>query len=94
MLFWIILILGLAGIFFLVKLTHFKNNLILAWTFGFILFLVLTFIKVSSSNHIEINSPSGVFSAIRLYFSWLGQVASNIKVITGNAIRMDWFPSN
>lgn len=94
MLFWILLILGVLAIYFILKLSHLKYKVSLTFLIGFLLFLILTFVKVISNNSIELSSPTGIFSAVKLYFSWLGHVFSNIKVITGNMIKMDWFPSN
>ena len=94
---WIILIVAFAAVFLLNKFVHFRNFKHKFWVIAIILlllFIIFSFSKVASNNSVSLGSPSGIFSAVQLYFSWLGQAFDNIKVITGNMIRMDWFPKN
>jgi hypothetical protein len=46
------------------------------------------------SNNIDLKSASGVYSAIKAYGSWFGLAFDNMKVLTGNIVKMNWFPSN
>jgi len=94
MIVWILLAIGIFAIYFVLKMSHLKHKMGLTAIILFLLILSLTFVSVVNKNSVELNSPSGVFSAVQLYFSWLGHVFSNAKVITGNIIRMDWFASN
>ena len=90
MLFWIVFSLAVLGVILLIKF----SKIGLAFTLGFLAILILSFIKVVSINSVELSSPTGIFLAPKLYFSWLANVFDNVKVITGNIIKMNWFPSN
>ena len=46
---------------------------------------------VINANSVDLTSASGIFSSVRLYFSWLGHSFDNLQVLTGNVVRMDWF---
>ena len=91
---WIILVLGILGIVFIAKLSHLKHKLSISFVVGFILLLVLSFLKVASTNGIELSGLPGFFSAVQVYFFWMGHVFDNLRVITGNVVRMDWFSVN
>ena len=30
----------------------------------------------------------------QLYINWLNQIYSNFQLVTGDAIKLNWFPSN
>lgn len=91
---WIIILLAILGIVFIAKLSHLKHKISISFAILFLLFIYLSFVKVLNSNELDVNSAGEFFSATKLYFSWLGHAFSNIKVLTGNAIRMDWFTNS
>ncbi len=91
---WLIVLAIVLGILFVAKLSHLKHKLSIIFLMVFLLFLYLSFVKVLSSNSVELDSAKGFFSGIKLYFSWLGQTFGNLKVITGNAVRMNWFSNS
>ena len=80
MLIWILLAVGVGSIYFVLKMSHWKHKIGLTAVILFLLILSLTFVKVASSNSVELGSPSGIFSAVKFYFSWLGHVFDNAKV--------------
>lgn len=61
---------------------------------GIIILLLLTmflsFNFAMKDKDIDFKSPSGIISAGKIYFSWMGYVVGNVKTITMNAIKMDW----
>jgi hypothetical protein len=90
---WVIILIGVVAIVVVSKLIHFKHFKHKIGAIAivlFLLFLSLTFMNVIKDNAINLSSPSGVFSAAKIYFSWMVQIFDNVKVLTGNAIRMDW----
>ena len=91
---WILLIVGILGIIFITKLSHLKNKLSMSLLVIFVLFIVITFLKVADANGIELTSVPAFFSAITVYFFWIGHVFDNLRVVTGNVVRMDWFSVN
>lgn len=87
---WVIILIGVLAIAFISKLSHLKHKLSITMVILFLLFLVLSFNNVVMNNSVNLASPSGIVSAMQLYFSWLGQVLGNLQVVTGNVVRMDW----
>jgi hypothetical protein len=57
-------------------------------------FLYSTFSTIVHNNSIDLKTASGIISACRVYFSWLFQAFGNVRDLTGNAVKMDWIPSN
>jgi uncharacterized membrane protein YGL010W len=60
-----------------------------------LILLLLLFVYISASiviskNHIEIKSASGMITAGKAYFQWIGHVIDNTKTVVGNVIKMDW----
>lgn len=91
---WIIIIIAILAIFFLSKINNAKHKFSLIIIVLLIVFFYFTFTSVAKSNSINLGTASGVFSTGKLYLSWLVHGFGNVKTITGNAVRMDWFPSN
>jgi len=96
---WSLILIALAAIIIFVvsRLIHFRHmkhriGAIVLILIG--LFFFLTFMGVVTSNSIKLNSFGSFFHSIGLYFSWLGHVLSNLRVITGSVVRMDWMPVN
>jgi len=91
---WLIILILIAAVFIISRLIHFKNlkhkifAIIIIVLLGF---FVLTFLALAKNSSITLKTASGIFSACKLYFSWLGHIFDNIRVLTGNAIRMEWF---
>jgi len=88
---WIIALIALVAIIAVFKIQHLKHKFSLTALILFLLFIGLTFVTVAYNNSISLKDASGLFSAVKLYFSWLGNVFDNLRVIVGNAIKMNWF---
>ena len=94
---WMLILLVVAVLFILFKLIHFrhfKQKVVVVFVVLLLLFLVLTFSSVVQNNNINLKSPTGLAVAGKVYLSWFGSVFDNLKVITGNIIRMDWIPKD
>jgi uncharacterized membrane protein YqhA len=87
----IVILLAVGAILSISRLSHLKHKLSIIGVLVLCLFLFITFMSVANSNSVKINSFGNFFTAIQLYFSWLGHVLGNLGTLTGNAIRMDWF---
>ena len=90
---WLLILIAVIAIFVVSKMIHFKHwkhRMTAILIILFLLFVGLTFLKVSSNNSLDFKSPAGILSAAKIYFSWLVQVFNNVKIITGNVVRMDW----
>lgn len=94
---WVIILIAIVGLFIAAKLIHFKHlkhKIVAIFVILLLLFFYLSFSGVVNSSNIDLNSPSGVASAAKIYVSWLGSLIGNLKTITGNIVRMDWSPKN
>ena len=94
---WIWVILVVAALIIVSKFLHFKHfkhkifSIVLILIIAFLFFSFTTIVK----NHaIDLKTASGVFTASKVYFSWIVQSFGNIKEISGNVVRMDWIPKN
>ena len=58
------------------------------------LFLYISINVVYDKYKIELNSVEGVFTAAKIYTGWLANSFQNLKVLTGNAMKMDWTKTN
>jgi glucan phosphoethanolaminetransferase (alkaline phosphatase superfamily) len=72
------------------KMEHLKTRVYVVVVIFLLIFFYLTISGVIEKNKVDIKTFDGVVSAGKLYFSWLGQVFTNSKVIAGNAVKMDW----
>jgi len=91
---WLILILAVLGIAFIAQLSHLKHKAGIIALIVFLAFMGITFVLVARANSVDLGSSSGFFSGIKLYFSWIGHALGNLKVLTGNAVRMEWFSNS
>jgi hypothetical protein len=94
---WVIIVAILVMAFIIIeKFVHFSHWNSKFWTIAVISilgFVALSFFGVAQANAINLNTLGGFFNATKLYFSWLVNAFGNIKDITGNAVRMNWFPN-
>lgn len=84
---WIIVIAGIGALIVLLKAKDVKNKL-----FFFILITGLIFIAITfpTGTELDFTTFKGIFSAVKLYFSWLAQLAKSMVTVTGNAIKSDF----
>ena len=78
------------GIWVMVELRKFKHQM---WAFiliALILFGYISFTLTTRNHDIDYTSFSGIMKAVKIYFSWLGAVFSNLVSITVHAIGLDW----
>ena len=54
-------------------------------------FLYVGVAVVLQTGKVNLRSISGVMDFTKIYFSWLSSVFGNLKLITANAIQMNWF---
>ena len=86
----VILLALVAGIWVLVEFRRLKHKI---WAFvliGLIVFAYLSITLVLREQDINYKSPSGVFQASSVYFSWLGSLLGNFRTMTAHAINLDW----
>lgn len=88
----IIIIALVALIWALSEFQKIKHKLWAVILIGLLLFAYLSFVIVLKDKDIDYKSPTGLIQASKVYFSWLGSVLGNFRVITSHAINLDWQP--
>jgi len=90
---WLIVI-GLVVVLLLLlryrKMEHLKTKIYVVVIIFLLLFFYVTISGVTEKNKVNLKTFDGIMSAGKLYFSWLGQVFTNVKTISGSAVKMDW----
>ena len=87
---WIIIVVIIAAIFIFVKLKYIKHKLSWIVILALVLLFYIGFLASTSGQDLNLKTFDGSQTAIKLYLSWLGQSFENMKVITGQAIKLDW----
>lgn len=91
---WIIIVVLIVLAFIFLRFRHFKHKVFLVFLILVLLFFYVTASRVLSGYDINLKSVAGTEKAIRVYFTWLGEALGNFKVLTANAIKMDWTAKN
>ena len=86
----IVIIALIAAIFLFVKVKYLKHKL--SWVIILVLVLVfyIGFLASTAGENIDFSTFEGSQTAIKLYFTWLGNSFSNMKSLTGEAVKLDW----
>lgn len=87
---WVIIVVLIVVLWLFLKARHMKHQWYAIFLVLLILFIYLTGWKIINDNNIDLNSFNGVMSAMKLYFSWLGNLFSNVRTIAGDAVKMSW----
>ncbi len=74
----------------LVEFKRVRHKIFALFLIGLILFLYFSASYVFKNKDIDFKTVSGITTASKLYFSWLGSVFTNLKSITVNAVKMNW----
>ncbi|MEK6935203.1 MAG: hypothetical protein AABW67_00280 [Nanoarchaeota archaeon] len=91
---WIVIIVLLVIAFFVLRINHLKHRFWIIMLVLFALFLYTTISIVNNANSFDLSSTSGFFDAAKIYLGWLGSGFQNLKVLSGNAVKMDWTKTN
>lgn len=86
----LILLVTISIVWVFIEVKRLKHKLFAIFLIGLILFSYFSFSFVFSGRKVDLTSVRGIIEAGEIYLSWLGNVFSNIKVITSSAIKMDW----
>jgi len=79
-----------AFIWLLIEVKRLKHKIFAIFLIGLILFSYFSFAAIFSGRDINFKSTDGLIEAGQIYFSWLTSLFLNFKVITTNAIKMNW----
>ncbi len=86
----ILVLVGLVGLFFIMKSKELKHKGTWILIFLIVLILYAGYISVIAGKNIDINSTEGVETVIKLYTGWLVHGFDNVKTLSGQAVKMDW----
>ena len=91
---WIIIvILVIVGVF-AIKMNHLKHRVFIIILIILALFFYASVTYISSKNNLSMNSYNGFVNTMKIYGGWLGNGFGNVRVLTGNAVKMDWTSVN
>ena len=85
-----VVVLLVISIWIIIEIRRFRHKIFAIFLIMFILFLYISAIVVFNGQEIDLTSISGIVSATKFYFSWLGSLGGNIKTIAANVINLDW----
>ena len=77
-------------IWVLIEAKRMKHKIFAIFLIGLILFTYLSAAFVFQGQQVDYKTVPGLISAGKVYMSWLTTVFVNMKVITTDAIKMDW----
>jgi len=86
----IILLVVVLAIWILIELKRMRHKLFAIFLIALIVFTYFSFSAMVKNNNVDLKTVDGLGKATKLYFLWLGSAFGNIKLITSNAIKMDW----
>jgi ABC-type enterochelin transport system permease subunit len=86
----IVLIVLSAAIWIIIEAKRFEHKIFALILIGLILFGYFSTASVFKEEDVDFTSFSGIYSAGKIYLSWMGGFFNNIKTITANIINMDW----
>jgi len=78
------------AIYLIFELKRMKHKLFAIFLIGLILFGFFSFNAVFSGKEIKIENVSDLENLLKVYFNWVGYIFNNMKVLTTNAIQMNW----
>jgi len=87
--FMVIAILIIA-IWILVELKRLRHKLFAIFLIALILFFYVTISLTLREQEVDFKTTEGITKASKLYLAWMGSAFGNMKIITTNAIKMDW----
>jgi len=59
-----------------------------------LMFFVISALLIISNNNLYMIEDKGSSKFLELYGAWLDDVYSNTQTLTGQIVKMEWFPAN
>ena len=91
---WIIISVLIIAAVLALKLNHLRHKVWIILVILIALFLYTSVSLVYKENNLTLEKTEDVFSIARVYLGWLGNGFSNMKALTGNAVKIDWKSTN
>ena len=87
---WVIIFAIAIIALIIVRIKHFKHKIFAIGIILLLVFFYVTYDAVFAGQDINLKTFEGIVSFAKIYFSWLWHAFGNAKVLTGNALKMDW----
>lgn len=85
---WVIIAVLIIAVIALITFKNVRHKIFIFFLLLLFLFFYLSFSSFQSSG-VNLKSAGGVFSAVKIYFSWLVDGLVNVKRIAGNVVNID-----
>jgi len=80
----------IIAIWLIIEVKRFKHKALAVFLIALILFTYFSFTATLKGKDLDLKTISGLTTATKLYFTWLGSMFVNLKTITTNEIKMNW----
>jgi hypothetical protein len=80
----------ILSVFVMFKMKAIQHKFMTVFLISLILFSFFSFYFAFKGKDISIKTVSDIGKVTKLYFSWLGGVFNNMKILTTQAIKMNW----
>ncbi len=89
---WLIAIIALVLLFLFLRkyVEHKVIVILLVLLFVFIFISFVTIAGTVKSHGIDYKTPQGLIEIGKVYMSWISQVFTNLKTVTGNVVNLNW----
>lgn len=91
---WLVILILVVAALIALKMNKIRHKMWIILVILLALFLYTSLALVYTQNELDFKSVEGISGAVRIYLGWLGNSFENMKVLTGNAIGMDWTSTN
>jgi uncharacterized PurR-regulated membrane protein YhhQ (DUF165 family) len=86
----ILVIVLIAAIWLFIEFKRFRHKMLAIFLIVLILFTYFSFSAVIKGKNLDLKTFDGMKEAGKIYVLWLGNIFENVKVVTSNAINMNW----
>ncbi len=77
-------------VWLVVTIKQLRHKIFAVFLIFLLMFAYLSFVFVFKEKNIDYKTAPGLMEAGKIYFSWLGSVAGNLKSITSYAVHQNW----
>ena len=90
MLNWIVIAILIFLVFAFIRFKHIKHKIFTVLLIIFVLLFYVTMSQLVSKAQANLTTFDGIVQVLKIYFSWLFTVFSNMQQLAGQAVNADW----
>ena len=87
---FILVLVLIVAVWLIIEFKRFRHKILAVFLILLILFTYFSFSAVIKDKGVDLKTFDGMKEAGKLYVLWLGNLFKNVKVVTSNAIDMNW----